>query len=157
MPNEQSQRLDHFGVAPELFRPMLEQEKLLNDSGLEHSLIELVKIRTSQINGCAFCINMHWQDARALGETEERLYLLDAWREASVYTAREAAALAWSEALARIETSRAPDAVYADIKRHFSAREQVVLSLVICTINAWNRIAIGFRTPHRLPNSAKAV
>ncbi|MBO9436406.1 carboxymuconolactone decarboxylase family protein [Ruegeria sp. R13_0] len=157
MPKEQSQRVDHFGVAPELFQPMLEQEKLLKDSGLEQSLIELIKLRASQINGCAFCINMHWQDARALGEKEERLYLLNAWREASVYTAREAAALAWTEALTRIETSQAPDAVYAEVERHFTPHEQVALSLVICAINAWNRIAIGFRMPHGVPTTAQAA
>ena len=157
MPNEQSQRLDHFGVAPELFQPMLEQEKLLKGSELEHSLIELMKLRASQINGCAFCINMHWQDALAQGEAEERLYLLNAWREASVYTAREAAALAWTEALTRIETSQAPDAVYAELVQHFTPREQVALSLVICAINAWNRVAIGFRMPHGVPGTAQAA
>lgn len=157
MPKDQNQRLDHFSVAPELFQPMLEQEKLLKDGGLEISLIELMKLRASQINGCAFCINMHWQDARAHGEAEERLYLLDAWRDASVYTAREAAALAWTEALTRIETSQAPDAVYAEVESHFSPREQVALSLVICAINAWNRIAIGFRMPHGIPGQARAA
>jgi len=157
MPKEQNQRVDHFDVAPELFQPMLEQETLLKQSGLERSLIELVKLRASQINGCAFCINMHWQDARAQGEAEERLYLLNAWHEASVYTAREAAALAWTEALTRIETSQAPDAVYAEVERHFTPREQVALSLVICAINAWNRIAIGFRMPHGVPATAQAA
>ena len=86
MTNEQTQRIDHFGVAPDLFQPMLDQEKLLKQSGLEHSLIEMVKLRASQINGCAFCINMHWQDAIAQGERAERLYLLDAWQEALVYS-----------------------------------------------------------------------
>lgn len=147
MTNDQSQRLDHFGVAPELFQPMLAQEKLLADSGLEQSLIELVKIRASQINGCAYCINMHWHTARAHGESEERLYFLNAWRGASVYSAREAVALEWTEALTRIETSQAPYAVYAEVDAHFSPREQVALSLVVTAINAWNRIAIGFRMP----------
>ena len=157
MQKEQNQRVDHFGVAPELFQPMLEQEELLKDSGLEDSLIELVKLRASQINGCAFCINMHWQDARELGEKEERLFLLNAWREASVYSAREAAALAWTEALTRIETSRVPDAVYAEVERHFTTREQVALSLVICAINVWNRIAIGFRMRHGIPGTAQVA
>ncbi len=157
MSNRQSQRLDHFGVAPELFQPMFDQEKLLEESGLEHSLIALVKVRASQINGCAFCIDMHWQDARAGSEVENRLYLLNAWREASVYTAREAAALGWTEALTRIETSQAPDAVYADIAAHFSPREQVALSLVITAINAWNRIAIAFRMPHGVPGATHAA
>ncbi|MEM1161442.1 MAG: carboxymuconolactone decarboxylase family protein [Pseudomonadota bacterium] len=136
---------------------MLEQEKLLKESGLDQSLIELVRLRASQINGCAYCIDMHWQDARADGEGEERLYLLNAWRDASVFSEREAAALAWTEALTLIEASHAPDEVYAAVEKHFSPREQVVLSLVICAINAWNRIAIGFRMPHSLPGSAKAA
>lgn len=157
MSSQHAQRLDHFGVAPDLFQPMLEQEKLLKDSGIEQSLIELVKLRASQINGCAFCINMHWQDAMAQGERPERLYLLTAWREASVYTAREAAAFAWTEALTRIETSQAPDEVYAEVAAQFSPREQVALSLLICAINAWNRIAIGFRMPHGLPEEDKAA
>ncbi|WP_415920867.1 carboxymuconolactone decarboxylase family protein [Tateyamaria sp. SN6-1] len=157
MTKEQIQRVDHFGVASELFQPMLDQEKLLRQSGLEHSLIDLVKLRTSQINGCAYCINMHWQDAIAKGERAERLYLLDAWQDASVYSEREVAALAWTEALTHIETSRASDADYAQIEAHFSPREQVALSLVINAINAWNRIAIGFRMPHGLPKAAQAA
>ena len=157
MSHQTEQRLDHFSIAPDLLKPMLDQEELFKTTGLEHSLIELVKLRASQINGCAFCINMHWVDARASGEREERLYLLDAWREASVYTDREAAALAWTEALTRIETSQAPDEDYADVKVHFSPREQVALSLLITAINSWNRIAIGFRMPHGLPEEAKAA
>ena len=157
MSHQTAQWLDHFSIAPDMFKPMLDQEELFEQSGLEHSLIELVKLRASQINGCAFCINMHWVDARASGEREERLYLLDAWREASVYTPREAAALAWTEALTRIETSQAPDEDYAGIETHFSPREQVALSLLITAINSWNRIAIGFRMPHGLPKEAEAA
>ena len=100
---------------------------------------------------------MHWQDARANGEAEERLYLLNAWRGASVHSAREAAALAWTEALTRIETSGAPDNVHAKIEAQFSPRVQVALRLAISAINAWNRIAIGFRMPHGLPDAAKTV
>ncbi|MFY2822675.1 carboxymuconolactone decarboxylase family protein [Ruegeria sp. MALMAid1280] len=157
MSDQHTQRLDHFCVAPELFQPMLEQEKLLQECGLEHSLIELVKLRASQINGCAFCINMHWQDARAHGEREERLYLLNAWREASVYSPRETAALAWTEALTRIETTQAPDEDYEVLEAQFTPREQVALSLLISAINSWNRIAIGFRMPHGLPKEEKAA
>lgn len=157
MSKEQTPRVDHFGVAPELFQPMLQQEKLLKRSGLESSLIELVKLRVSQINGCAFCINMHWQDAVVQGERAERLYLLNAWREASVYSEREAAALAWTETLTRIETSDASDEIYAAVEAQFSPREQVALSLVICSINSWNRIAIGFRMPHGLPMATQAA
>lgn len=157
MSDQPSQRLDHFSVAPDLFQPMLEQEKILQASGLEHSLGELVKLRASQINGCAFCINMHWQDAVSHGERVERLYLLDAWREASVYTPRERAALAWAEALTRVETSHAPDETYSALQEYFSPREQVALSLLICAINAWNRIAIGFRMPHGIVEAEKAA
>jgi AhpD family alkylhydroperoxidase len=114
-------------------------------SGLEPSLIELVKTRTSQINGCAFCLHMHTAEARAKGETEERLYLLDAWREAPAYTDRERAALGWTEALTVITEGHAPDAAYDEARRHFSESELAMLTSAIVAINAWNRIAIGYR------------
>ena len=114
-------------------------------SGLEQSLIELVKTRASQINGCAFCINMHTQDARKHGETEQRLYLLNAWREAPLYTDRERAALAWTEAVTLISETHAPDDVYAELRKHFSESEAVNLTVLIGTINTWNRLAIAFR------------
>ncbi|MBT8153863.1 carboxymuconolactone decarboxylase family protein [Epibacterium ulvae] len=143
-----SQRINHFAIAPDLLQPMIQQEELLKDSGLEYSLIELVKLRASQINGCAFCIHMHTHDARAHGETEDRMHLLNAWRESSLYNDRERAALAWTEALTHVSTQGAPDADYATVALHFSPREQVALTLLISAINSWNRIAIGFQTPH---------
>lgn len=152
-----TQRLDHFTAAPDLFQPMLEQEKLFKDSPLEHSLVELVKLRASQINGCAFCIHMHSRDLRAHGESEDRMQLLNAWRESSLYSDRERAALAWTEALTRVEASGAPDAAYEDVAQLFSQREQVLLTLLISAINAWNRIAIGFRTPHPAAQEANAA
>ncbi|MFY0311448.1 carboxymuconolactone decarboxylase family protein [Leisingera sp. D0M16] len=152
-----TQRLDHFAAAPDLFQPMLEQENLFKDSGLEHSLVELVKLRASQINGCAFCIHMHSHDLRAHGESEDRMQLLNAWRESSLYSDRERAALAWAEALTRVEATGAPDADYAAVAQLFSPREQVVLTLLISAINAWNRIAIGFRTPHPAAQEANAA
>ncbi|KIC37837.1 carboxymuconolactone decarboxylase family protein [Leisingera sp. ANG-M7] len=152
-----TQRLDYFAIAPELFQPMLEQEKLFKDSTLEHSLVELVKLRASQINGCAFCIHMHSHDLRAHGESEDRMQLLNAWRESSLYSKRERAALAWCEALTRVEATGAPDADYEQVTRLFSPREQVVLTLLISAINAWNRIAIGFRTPHPAAEEANAA
>ncbi|UWQ46187.1 carboxymuconolactone decarboxylase family protein [Leisingera aquaemixtae] len=152
-----TQRLDHFTAAPDLFQPMLEQEKLFKDSTLEHSLVELVKLRASQINGCAFCIHMHSRDLRAHGESGDRMQLLNAWRESSLYSDRERAALAWTEALTRVEASGAPDAVYEDVAQLFSPREQVLLTLLISAINAWNRIAIGFRTPHPAAQEANAA
>jgi AhpD family alkylhydroperoxidase len=138
-------RLDYFAAAPKVLGPMLALERSVASSGLEHGLIHLVKLRASQINGCAFCIDMHSRDARKAGETEARLYLLDAWREAPHYTPRERAALAWTEALTLVATTRAPDADYEALKPHFTEEEIVKLSLLIATINAWNRLAIGFR------------
>jgi AhpD family alkylhydroperoxidase len=124
-------------------------------SGLEKSLIELVKTRASQINGCAFCINMHTQDARKLGETEQRLYMLSAWRESPLYTDRERAALAWTEAVTLIADTHAPDDLYEELRAHFSEPEMVNLTMLIGAINAWNRIAISFRAIH--PVKAKAA
>ena len=120
-------------------------ETQIQGSGLEQSLIELVKTRASQINGCAFCINMHTQDARKHGETEQRLYLLDAWRESPVYSDRERAALAWTEAVTRISETHAPDDVYEEARAQFSEADMANLTMLIATINAWNRIAISFR------------
>lgn len=150
------QRLDAYKVAPKLLQQMVDLNAKVEASGLEHSLLELVKIRASQINGCAFCLHMHTRDARKLGETEERLYLLDAWRESPLYTERERAALAWTEALTLISETHAPDDVYARLKAQFSEEEQVKLTMMIGTINAWNRLAIGFRKAHPVEQLAKA-
>ena len=141
-------RLIPFEVAPGALKPMIELEKNLTNSGLEHSLIELVKTRASQINGCAYCIHMHTKDARANGESEERLYLLSAWRESPLYSDRERAALAWTEALTLVSETHAPDEDYEELSRHFTPEEQVKLTLLIGAINTWNRIAIGFRSIH---------
>jgi AhpD family alkylhydroperoxidase len=141
-------RLDYFAAAPDTMRHMLELEKRVKQSGLEHSLIGLVITRASQINGCAYCIHMHTRDARAQGETEERLYLLDAWRESPLYTARERAALAWTEALTLVSQTQAPDHDYDALREQFSEEEQVKLTLLIGTINIWNRLSIGFRAIH---------
>ena len=138
-------RMNYYQAAPDTINALSAIEARIKASGLEHSLIELVKTRASQINGCAFCINMHTQDARKNGETEQRLYLLDAWREAPVYTDRERAALAWTEAVTLIAETRAPDDVYEAVRAQFSETETVNLTMLIATINAWNRIAISFR------------
>lgn len=138
-------RLDPNAVAPDAMKAMLALENYVRNCGLEQSLIELVKIRASQINGCAYCIKMHTKDARARGETEERIYLLDAWRETPIYSDRERAALAWTEALTLIAKTHAPDEVYNEVRRHFSPEETVKLSLLIVTINGWNRLAISAR------------
>jgi AhpD family alkylhydroperoxidase len=138
-------RMNFFQAAPESIKALTAVETQIQSSGLEQSLIELVRTHASQINGCAFCINMHTQDARKHGETEQRLYLLNAWREAPVYTDRERAALAWTEALTRISETHAPDEVYEELRKHFSEAEAANLTILIGTINAWNRLAIAFR------------
>jgi AhpD family alkylhydroperoxidase len=150
-------RLIPFEVAPGALKPMIELEKNLKNSGLEHSLIELVKTRASQINGCAYCIHMHTKDARANGESEERLYLLSAWRESPLYSDRERAALAWTEALTLVSETHAPDEDYEELSRHFTPEEQVKLTLLIGAINTWNRIAIGFRSIHPVEASRAAA
>ncbi|MFS4580934.1 carboxymuconolactone decarboxylase family protein [Phaeobacter sp. C3_T13_0] len=152
-----TQRLDYFAIAPELFKPMMEQENLFKNGTLEYSLVELVKLRASQINGCAFCIHMHSHDLRAQGESEDRMQLLNAWRESTLYTPRERAALAWCEALTRVETIGAPDADFDAVATVFEPREQVLLTLLISAINAWNRIAIGFHTSHPVDEEASAA
>jgi AhpD family alkylhydroperoxidase len=138
-------RLNAYQVAPDTLKALGALEAQVQASGLEQSLIELVKTRASQINGCAFCINMHTLDARKNGETEQRLYLLNAWRESPVYTDRERAALAWTEAVTLISETHAPDDVYEEVRSQFSEKEMVNLTMLIATINAWNRIAISFR------------
>ncbi|WP_445501271.1 carboxymuconolactone decarboxylase family protein [Microvirga sp. G4-2] len=141
-------RLIPFDVAAGTLKPLIELEQSLKNSGLEHSLFHLVKVRASQINGCAYCIHMHTKEARAQGETEERLYLLDAWRESPLYSDRERAALAWTEALTLIAQTHAPDEDYALLNAHFTPEEQVKLTVLIGAINTWNRLAIGFRSIH---------
>ena len=141
-------RLNPYTAAPDAMKAMMALESYVRGCGLEPSLIELVKTRASQINGCAYCIDMHTRDARAHGETEQRLYLLSAWHESPLYSDRERAALAWTEALTLISETHAPDAVYEEARAQFSEEELTKLSLLIGTINAWNRIAIGFRAVH---------
>jgi len=138
-------RLNPMAAAPEVMQGMIGLEKAVTTSGLEDSLIHLVKMRASQINGCAFCLKMHSKDARAQGETEERLYLLDGWREAPVYSPRERAALAWTEALTLIAQTRAPDQDYEFIRAQFDEAERVKLTLLVGAINVWNRLCVGFR------------
>jgi AhpD family alkylhydroperoxidase len=126
----------------------LDFSKGILQTGLEESLMELVEIRASQINGCAACLHMHTAAARKRGESEERLYLLDAWRESPLYSARERAALAWTEALTLVSETHAPDEAYQAVQAQFTPEEQVALTLLIVTINGWNRVQIGFRAVH---------
>ena len=141
-------RLNPFTAAPAAMQSFLDFGKAVLGSGLEESLMELVKIRASQINGCAFCLHMHTTEARKKGETEERLYLLDAWRESPLYSERERAALGWTEALTLVSETRAPDEAYQALRAQFSEHEQVTLTLLIVAINGWNRIQVGFRGVH---------
>jgi AhpD family alkylhydroperoxidase len=138
------QRMNYISASPEVFKAMLDVEKTLHAS-FDGKLLHMVKLRASQINGCAYCVDMHWKDARNAGESEERLYMLNAWRESGLYSDPERAALAWTEALTLVNTTHAPDEDYAALKSHYSEKQIADLSWAIATINAWNRIAIGFR------------
>jgi AhpD family alkylhydroperoxidase len=140
-----AQRLRYAKAFPEGIHALMNLGHVINNSGLEASLLHLVNTRASQMNGCAYCIDMHTKDARAAGETEQRLYGLAAWRETPFYTPRERAALAWTEALTNIQQGHAPDAVYQEAHREFGDADVVKLTLAIGYINTWNRIAIGFR------------
>ncbi|GMU73790.1 MAG: carboxymuconolactone decarboxylase family protein [Burkholderiales bacterium] len=140
-------RLDYKAASPEAFRAMLHTEQQVHKSGLEEPLLELVKSRASQLNGCAWCLDMHTKDARARGETEQRLYLLPVWREARCYSERERAALAWTEAVTLLTGGDVPDDVYATARAHFDEKALVDLTLAIVAINGWNRMNVAFRTP----------
>jgi AhpD family alkylhydroperoxidase len=140
-------RLDHRTVLPEARRAMTGLEEVVESSTLEPKLLELVRERASQINGCAYCLDMHTKDARAIGEDEQRLHLVAVWRAAPFFSPRERAALAWTEALTLLPETGAPDHVYAAMAREFDPAEQVALTLAIIAINGWNRLAVGFRRP----------
>ena len=141
-----NERIDYKKVAPDGYKAMRAIEAYVRSAGLEHALLELVKIRVSQINGCAHCLDMHSKDARAGGESEQRLYALPAWREAPFYSDRERAALAWAEAVTQI-SGNVPDEVYTEARRHFDEKALIDLTLAIIAINGWNRLAIPFRAP----------
>jgi AhpD family alkylhydroperoxidase len=143
-----AERLKSHQIAPAGIKAVSEIDAYVQKCGLEQSLIELVRMRASQINGCAFCLDMHSKDARRRGESEQRLYLLDAWTESSLYSARECAALAWTEVVTRIADTHAPDAVYEALRPHFSDKEVVDLTILIGLINLWNRLAISLRSQH---------
>lgn len=140
-------RLRAMQAAPGAYQAMLRLEEYVEQCGLERSLLLLIQTRASQINGCAFCLDMHTKDARAEGESEQRLYLLPAWREAPFYSERERAALEWTEAVTLVAESQVPDEVYERVRPHFSDEELANLTLAIGTINVWNRLNVAFRTP----------
>jgi AhpD family alkylhydroperoxidase len=161
------QRMEYWKVAPGAFKAMMALETYLHASGINNGLLHMIKLRASQMNGCAYCIDMHWKDARAAGESEQRLYGLDAWRESPYYTDRERAAFAWTEALTNITSvtpdghgSHVPDAVYAAAREQFSDKELADLTWAIAAINAWNRVAIAFHSEagkYKAPNSMAAA
>ncbi|MGC2193803.1 MAG: carboxymuconolactone decarboxylase family protein [Terriglobales bacterium] len=151
-------RLNYTQAGAGTYKAMLGLEEYLRKCGLEESLLHLIKLRTSQINGCAFCLDMHWKDLRAIGEDEQRLYSLDAWRECPFYSERERAALAWTEAVTLVARDHVPDEVYEAVRPHFSEKELCDLTLAVATINAWNRLAIAGRSEpgtYRAPQKLK--
>ena len=139
-------RIDLMHVNPGIIHAMLGLERQIRQAGLDHTLLDLVRMRASQINGCSYCLDMHSKDARAHGETEQRLYGLDAWREAPYYSERERAALEWTEALTLVSETRVPDDVYERVRAQFSEDELAHLSLAVVSINGWNRLNIAART-----------
>lgn len=139
-------RIDYMTAGRGAFEAMLGLEKYIRQTGLEESLLNLVRLRASQINGCAYCIDMHWKDLRAHGENEQRLYGLDAWRESPYYTDRERAALAWTEAVTNVRETHVPDETYEKVRPLFTDKELVDLTLAIGSINVWNRLNIAART-----------
>lgn len=139
-------RINITSVSPGALQAMLGLSSYLYQSGLDKKLLDLINLRVSQINGCAYCLDMHWKDLRAAGETEQRLYGLDAWRESPYYTERERAALAWAEAVTRVADTHVPDEVFEEAKRHFSDKELADLTLNVVAINGWNRLNIAYRT-----------
>ncbi|MGB2645182.1 MAG: carboxymuconolactone decarboxylase family protein [Candidatus Acidiferrum sp.] len=152
-------RIDARKYAPEAQKALLALEQYIAGCGLEHSLVHLLKMRASQINGCAYCLDMHSKDARALGETEQRLYELNAWRETPFYTDRERAALSWIESITLVSETHVPDSVYEEVRKQFNEKEIVDLTLVATAINAWNRLAISLRAVpgHYRPASTSAA
>jgi AhpD family alkylhydroperoxidase len=138
-------RLDYAKLAPKVIEAMHAVERYVRTSGLEPSLLELVKLRASQINGCAYCVDMHTKDARANGETEQRLYAVAVWKEAPFFTERERAALGWTEAVTLVSRDQVPDEVYEDARRQFDERQLIDLTMAVIAINGWNRLAVSFR------------
>ena len=138
-------RFSYPTAAPGVYQAMDGLDQYLQRSSIEKALLYLVQLRASQVNGCAYCIDMHWRDLRALGESEQRLYMLGAWRECALYTERERAALAWAEAVTRVAEDQVPDAVHEAVRPHFSEGELCDLTLAVAAINAWNRLSIAAR------------
>lgn len=149
-------RIDHYEKAPELRRALAELNRKVEDSGLERSLLHLVKLRASQINGCSYCVDMHSHEAREDGETEQRLYLVAAWKESPLFTERERAALAWVEAVTLISAAGVSDDLFAAARAHFSEEELVKLTYAVAVINSWNRLSVAFHGIHPIRATAPA-
>ena len=149
-----SHRISAYDAAPAAMKALQNVEAYLHQCGLDQRLIELVKMRTSQINGCAYCLDMHSKELRRLGESEQRIYLLNAWQESPLYTPRERAALAWTEAVTLIAETHAPDAAYTEVRRQFDDKELIDLTILIGMINLWNRLAISLRYEHPVSTAA---
>jgi len=156
-------RIEYAHVSPDALRAMLGLEQYLSHCGLEHPLLDLIKLRVSQINGCAYCLDMHWKDLKVAGETDQRLYSLDAWRETPFYSDRERAALTWAEAVTSIADGHVPDEVFQKVRQQFSEKELADLTLAVVAINGWNRLSIAFRAvpgtyePARAPELQKTA
>ena len=140
-------RIDYKQIVPAAYRAQLGIESYVRGSGLEHSLLHLIKLRASYINGCAYCVDMHTKDLRVIGETEQRLYAVPVWRETPFFTPRERAALAWTDAVTEVGRTHVPDEVFAEVREHFTDVEIVNLTMAVIAINGWNRLAIAFRSP----------
>jgi len=151
------QRIDVTKVSPAVYQAAAALQTYVDQSGLDAKLRELIKIRASQINGCAFCLAMHTRDARKIGETDERMHLLAAWREAPVYSARERAALAWVEAITLVTQGHVPDEAFEAVRKQFSEKEIVDLTAAAAAINTWNRIAIAYRVPPQVDSRRQAA
>lgn len=150
-------RIDVAKVNPAVYKAVYALQSYVDNSGLDKKLLELIKIRASQINGCAYCLVMHTNDARKIGETDERMHLLNAWREAPVYTERERAALAWTEAVTLVSEKHVPDEVYEEVRKQFSEKEIIDLTAAVAAINTWNRFAIALRAEPQVSSKKVAA
>ena len=150
-------RIDFTKVSPAAYKAVAALQTYVDQSGLDAKLRDLIKIRASQINGCAFCLAMHTRDARKVGETDERMHLLSAWRDAQIYSSRERAALAWIEAITLVTKDHVPDEVFDEVRKHFSEKEIVDLTAAAAAINTWNRISIAFRIPPQVDSKKIAA
>lgn len=150
-------RLNYFSAAPELMQAQLALNKAVEESGLERCLLHLIKLRASQINGCSYCVDMHAHEARGDGETEQRLYLVAAWKESPLFSARERAAFAWTEAVTLISDNGIPDELYARMLEHFSESDLVKLTMAVAVINSWNRLSVAFHAIHPVRKAASAA